>query len=75
MKISLSFFLIIFLISIPFTSTSQCERIAKSAIKDLFPFRFNGQLSNVVLSEVESAKLNIVFSGGTKYRILSKGVG
>ncbi len=73
MKRSLSLFLIIFSISMPFTSASQCEKIAKSAIKDLFPFRFNGQLSNVVLSEGESVKLNIVFSGGTKYRILSKG--
>ena len=59
--------------SIPFNSKGQCKRMAKRAVKDLVPFRFNGQLSSVVLSEGESAELNIVFSGGKKYRILSKG--
>jgi hypothetical protein len=73
MKKTVSFFLIILAMSIPFSSNAQCKRMAKRAVKDLVPFRFNGQLSSVVLSEGESAELNIVFSGGKKYRILSKG--
>jgi hypothetical protein len=69
----LSFCLIIFVMSISLDSNAQCKRMAKRATKDLAPFRFNGQLSSVVLSEGESAELNIVFSGGKKYRILTKG--
>ena len=73
MRIILAFFLVVFAISFPFPSNAQCEKMAKSTIKNLFPFRFNGQLNSMVLSEGEIAELNIVFSGGIKYRILSKG--
>ena len=73
MRKILAFFLVIFAISFPFSSNAQCSKMAKSAIKNLFPFRSNGQLNIMVLSEGEIVELNIVFSGGIKYRILSKG--
>ena len=73
MKNILVFFLIVFAISFPCSSNAQCAKAAKSAIKNLFPFRSNSQLNIMVLSEGEIAELNIVFSGGVKYRILAKG--
>lgn len=47
--------------------------MAKKSIKDLAPFRFNGTLNKVMLSEGESAELSLVLRGGKKYRILLNG--
>lgn len=47
--------------------------MAKKTLKGLDPFRFNGTLNKVLLSEGESAEVNIVLRGGKKYRILLNG--
>lgn len=67
-------FLLIILVSLfSFDGAAQCRRMAKKSIKELAPFRFNGQLNSVILAEGESAELNMVLRGGKKYRILAKG--
>ena len=51
----------------------NCNRMAKKTLKELDPFRFNGTLNKVLLSEGESAELSLVLRGGKKYRILLSG--
>ena len=52
---------------------AHCKRMAIACAKELTPFRFNGQLNQVVLTEGESAELNMIFQGGKKYRISACG--
>jgi len=56
-----------------FTGAQNCNRMAKKSVKDLAPFRFNGTLHKVQLSEGESAEVSLVLRGGKKYRILLNG--
>lgn len=73
MKKLISFCFLVLALTISSGVHAQCKRMAKKTVKSLAPFRFNGQLSSVILSEGESAELNIVFTGGKKYRILTQG--
>lgn len=73
MKKFLALLLFALVFSIAQDGDAQCRRMAKKTIKELAPFRFNGQLNSVILAEGESAELNIVFRGGKKYRVLTKG--
>jgi hypothetical protein len=66
-------FLVLLMSVLSFDASAQCRRMAKKTVKELAPFRFNGQLNSVVLAEGESAELNMVLRGGKKYRILTKG--
>lgn len=73
MKKAISLILFVLVFGISTDGDAQCRRMAKKTIKELAPFRFNGQLNSVILAEGESAELNIVFRGGKKYRVLTRG--
>lgn len=73
MRKTLSICFLIVALSISVEGNAQCKHMAKQTIKSLTPFRFNGQLSSMILSEGESVELNIVFTGGKKYRVLTQG--
>lgn len=64
-----------FVLMTSIAGAQNCNRMAKKSVKELTPFRFNGTLNKVMLSEGESAELSIVLRGGKKYRILLNGAG
>lgn len=53
--------------------SQTCNRLARKSVKEIAPFKFNGQLNKVVLSAGESAELSVVLKSNKKYRILVSG--
>jgi hypothetical protein len=55
-------------------SLAQCnEYTKKECIPQLNPYTFNGQLNNAVLSQGETAELQLTFYKDQEYRVLVKG--
>ena len=66
--------LIFYLSALPTILLAQCnEYTKKECIPQLTPYTFNGQLNNAVLSEGETAELQLTFYKDQEYRILVKG--
>jgi len=66
--------LIFYLSALPTILLAQCnEYTRKECIPQLTPYTFNGQLNNAVLSEGETAELQLTFYKDQEYRILIKG--
>ncbi|MDE5419236.1 hypothetical protein L3049_14645 [Labilibaculum sp. DW002] len=66
--------LIICLFALPTLLAAQCnEYTKKECIPQLNPYTFNGQLNNAVLSEGETAELQLTFYKDQEYRILVEG--
>ena len=66
--------LIICLFALPTVLSAQCnEYTKKECIPQLTPYTFNGQLNNAVLSEGETAELQLTFYKDQEYRILVEG--
>jgi hypothetical protein len=66
--------LIICILAVPELSQAQCnEYTKKECIPQLNPYTFNGQLNNAVLSQGETAELQLTFYKDQEYRILVKG--
>jgi len=68
---------IIFIITLTCISTygfSQCNEFTKKdCIPLLDPYTFNGQLNNTVLTEGETAELQLTFYADQEYRVLVAG--
>ena len=66
--------LLVFFFALPSISLAQCnEYTKKECIPQLTPYTFNGQLNAAVLSEGETAELQLTFYKDQEYRILVKG--
>jgi hypothetical protein len=66
--------LIFYLSALPPILLAQCnEYTKKECIPQLSPYTFNGQLNNAVLSEGETAELQLTFYKDQEYRILVEG--
>ncbi|PCH69020.1 MAG: hypothetical protein COC06_08315 [Bacteroidales bacterium] len=66
--------LIFYLSALPTILLAQCnEYTKKECIPQLTPYTFNGQLNNAVLSEGETAELQLTFYKNQEYRILVEG--
>ncbi|PKQ62840.1 hypothetical protein BZG02_11640 [Labilibaculum filiforme] len=66
--------LIFHLFALPNIVLAQCnEYTKKECIPQLTPYTFNGQLNNAVLSEGETAELQLTFYKDQEYRILVEG--
>lgn len=66
--------LIIALTCVSSFAFSQCNEFTKKdCIPLLSPYTFNGQLNNTVLSEGETAELQLTFYADQEYRILVAG--
>lgn len=66
--------LIFFFLAVPNLLIAQCnEYTKKECIPQLTPYTFNGQLNNAVLSEGETAELQLTFYKDQEYRILVEG--
>lgn len=66
--------LIFYLLALPTILLAQCnEYTKKECIPQLTPYTFNGQLNNAVLSEGETAELQLTFYKDQEYRILVEG--
>ncbi len=62
------------LFALPTLLAAQCnEYTKKECIPQLSPYTFNGQLNNAVLSEGETAELQLTFYKDQEYRILVDG--
>lgn len=60
--------------ALPKFTLAQCnEYTKKECIPQLNPYTFNGQLNNAVLSQGETAELQLTFYKDQEYRILVKG--
>ena len=75
MKTTIKTILFIFyLFALPNIVLAQCnEYTKKECIPKLTPYTFNGQLNNAVLSEGETAELQLTFYKDQEYRILVEG--
>lgn len=75
MKMTIKTILFIFyLFTLPTILLAQCnEYTKKECIPQLTPYTFNGQLNNAVLSEGETAELQLTFYKDQEYRILVEG--
>ncbi|WP_321295101.1 hypothetical protein [Marinifilum fragile] len=75
MKILLKFAIFtICILALPKFTLAQCnEYTKKECIPLLNPYTFNGQLNNAVLSQGETAELQLTFYKDQEYRILVKG--
>ncbi|MBN2597026.1 hypothetical protein [Labilibaculum sp.] len=75
MKMTIKTILLIFyLFALPNIVPAQCnEYTKKECIPKLTPYTFNGQLNNSVLSEGETAELQLTFYKDQEYRILVEG--
>ncbi|MDQ2179622.1 hypothetical protein [Marinifilum sp. D714] len=75
MKILIKFaiFSICILALTEFTLAQCNEYTKKECIPQLNPYTFNGQLNNAVLSQGETAELQLTFYKNQEYRILVKG--
>jgi len=66
--------LVFALTCIPSLAFSQCNEFTKKdCIPLLDPYTFNGQLNNTVLSEGETAELQLTFYADQEYRVLVAG--
>lgn len=66
--------LIFYFFALPSILLAQCnEYTKKECIPQLTPYTFNGQLNNTVLSEGETAELQLTFYKDQEYRILVEG--
>ncbi|WP_372752312.1 hypothetical protein [Labilibaculum sp.] len=73
-KIITATLLIFYLLALPNLLLAQCnEYTKKECIPALTPYTFNGQLNNAVLSEGETAELQLTFYKDQEYRILVEG--
>jgi hypothetical protein len=62
------------MLALPGISLAQCnEYTKKECIPQLNPYTFNGQLNNAVLSQGETAELQLTFYKDQEYRILVEG--
>ncbi|NOU61241.1 hypothetical protein [Marinifilum caeruleilacunae] len=62
------------MLALPFFSAAQCnEYTKKECIPQLNPYTFNGQLNNAVLSQGETAELQLTFYKDQEYRVLVEG--
>lgn len=74
MKITKYTILLLFIFCLPECIFAQCnEYTKKECIPLLSPYTFNGQLNNTVLSQGETAELQLTFYKDQEYRILVKG--
>nr|WP_320117648.1 hypothetical protein [uncultured Marinifilum sp.] len=74
MKITKYTILLLFIFCLPEYIFAQCnEYTKKECIPLLSPYTFNGQLNNTVLSQGETAELQLTFYKDQEYRILVKG--
>jgi len=63
--------ILVFALSTPLTSFSQCKGFAKrKCLPELKPFIHNGQLNSTTLMEGESAELVMTFHAKQQYRVL-----
>ncbi|MFA9371055.1 MAG: hypothetical protein ACERIH_05045 [Labilibaculum antarcticum] len=66
--------LIFYLTALPAILFAQCNEYTKNeCIPQLTPYTFNGQINNAVLSEGETAELQLTFYKDQEYRILVEG--
>ncbi|WP_421920932.1 hypothetical protein [Marinifilum sp.] len=62
------------IVALQHVSLAQCnEYTKKECIPQLNPYTFNGQLNNAVLSQGETAELQLTFYKDQEYRILVEG--
>lgn len=62
------------ILALPKFTLAQCnEYTKKECIPQLNPYTFNGQLNNAILSQGETAELQLTFYKDQEYRILVKG--
>ncbi|MGQ1911665.1 hypothetical protein ACT3CE_18030 [Marinifilum sp. RC60d5] len=74
MKITKYTILLLFVFCLSGHGFAQCnEYTKKECIPLLSPYTFNGQLNNAVLSQGETAELQLTFYKDQEYRILVKG--
>lgn len=74
MKITKLTILLLCIFTLPIGLVAQCnEYTKKECIPQLSPYTFNGQLNSAVLSQGETAELQLTFYKDQEYRILVKG--
>ncbi|MPQ48053.1 hypothetical protein GCQ56_13685 [Marinifilum sp. N1E240] len=74
MKITKLTILLLCIFALPIGLVAQCnEYTKKECIPQLSPYTFNGQLNSAVLSQGETAELQLTFYKDQEYRILVKG--
>jgi len=67
-------FLLLLWIVMPIVSLAQCNEYSKKECLPLLkPFTFSGQLNNAVMSQGETAELQLTFYKDQEYRLLVKG--
>lgn len=75
MKTTIKFtILTIYFLALPFFLMAQCnEYTKKKCIPMLTPYTFNGQVNNAILTQGETAELQLTFYKDQEYRILVMG--